>query len=195
MINDRFPAKVDKMQRRPKNLLFFAPNATSVKKEDQPKIEVDYRSIDYMLDGLTIVSLLISFGLAAYYYGKLPDEIPSHMNIKGEVDAIGSKMTLWILPIIGFVLAAGFAAIYRIPHKFNYIQTITEKNAKRIYESSLTIMRYINAVIQIAFAYITYTIIFSAFGKSSGLGPWFIIILLVATFGGTIAMFMVKGKE
>ena len=42
--------------------------------------------------------VLIPFLYLGYMYADLPDTVPTHWNIEGEIDDWGSKSTLWILP-------------------------------------------------------------------------------------------------
>ncbi len=44
------------------------------------------------------------FVYLAIIYGDLPEQIPIHYNLKGEVDGWGHKRTLWVLPIVGPLL-------------------------------------------------------------------------------------------
>jgi uncharacterized membrane protein len=50
--------------------------------------------------GLSVVLLVLSFVASAWLYSRLPDQIPTHWNIRGEVDGYGGKGTLFIFPAI-----------------------------------------------------------------------------------------------
>ena len=52
--------------------------------------------------------LALGVGVTAWYYPELPDRIPTHWNIRGEVDGYGGKRTLFLLPVMSLPLLALF---------------------------------------------------------------------------------------
>jgi uncharacterized membrane protein len=58
------------------------------------------------MNALTLAVALLAFALAAWYYPSLPDPVPTHWNIAGEVDGWTAKpMGVWIFPLITLGLA------------------------------------------------------------------------------------------
>jgi len=55
-----------------------------------------------------IIIALLPFLYLGYLYADLPDTVPTHWNIEGQIDNWGSKSMLWIIPFItgflGYVL-------------------------------------------------------------------------------------------
>ena len=49
---------------------------------------------------IAIVLLVASIAAPAWLYPGLPDRIPTHWNIKGEVDGYGGKWTLFMFPVM-----------------------------------------------------------------------------------------------
>ena len=49
---------------------------------------------------VAILLVAISAGAAAWLSPQLPDRIPTHWNIRGEVDGYGGKWTLFVMPIM-----------------------------------------------------------------------------------------------
>ena len=68
---------------------------------------------------VAVLLTVASAGLAAYGWGKLPDTVPTHWNIKGEVDGFGSK----VVPTI--MLPAGMAVMLLV---FMILPAISPKN-------------------------------------------------------------------
>ena len=67
------------------------------------------------LNELIPISLLIvMFFLSFYYYGKIPERIPTHWNAEGQIDAYGGRITLFIIPVISFLLYLFFLIIPKI---------------------------------------------------------------------------------
>ncbi|MDX2245655.1 MAG: SdpI family protein [Bacteroidia bacterium] len=55
-------------------------------------------------NGLTLVLALFPLVLLAIFWEKLPEEVPVHWNIKGEVDDYGSPHTLIFLPLLTLLI-------------------------------------------------------------------------------------------
>lgn len=84
------------------------------------KIKFDKR--DYYLIGL----ILLMFVVGAYFYPKLPDNIPIHWGPNGQIDAYGSKnSSLFMLPIMAVIL-------YLILTLIPYIE-VYQKNLMNFY--------------------------------------------------------------
>lgn len=47
-----------------------------------------------------LLILVLSYIVTAMVYSKLPDKVPMHWNIKGEIDGWGGRQSVWILPSI-----------------------------------------------------------------------------------------------
>lgn len=154
-----------------------------MKKEDRPILDIPNETIDWILLGIGSVALLLMFGLPAYYYHSLPDQIPIHFGPNGKPDSYTGKIMIWLLPAIGAIVYFGLLIINRFPHTFNYLTPITEENAYRQYRIATRMIYALIAMITSIFAYITHVIIQTALGEKSGLGTYFTPIFLVLFFG------------
>ncbi len=85
---------------------------------------------------LGIASPLIFAGVfifLALRWRYLPEQIPTHYNFAGEVDGYGSRTTLLILPLIGFVTDIAIAITSRFPQSWNAGVKITVFNRVGVY--------------------------------------------------------------
>ena len=73
-----------------------------------------YTLFQNVLEKLTILLLLAAVVWIALRYGKLPDEIPTHFDYRGNMDGYGSKNTVWIIYGLAFLLSAGMLAAARL---------------------------------------------------------------------------------
>ena len=73
-----------------------------------------YTIFQNVLEKLTILLLIAAVAWIAVRYGKLPDEIPTHFDFRGNVDGSGSKNTVWIIYGLAFLLSAGMLAAARL---------------------------------------------------------------------------------
>lgn len=158
---------------------------------ERPKIEIQKEPVDYILEILGIIGLAALIIAPLLFYSELPDKIPMHYNATGEPDGFGGKFILWLLPLVGLFLYLGLTWLNRFPHVFNYPIQISEENAERQYKNSVRMIKTLNALITLSFAYMTWATINTAMGKMDGLGGLFLPIFLTIT-SGSLAYFIIK---
>lgn len=164
-------------------------------KKRRPILKIKLEAIDWVLEILTVIFVLLLIGLPIYFYGDMPDQVPSHFNAAGEPDAFGSKKSIWGLPFVGLIMAIGLTMLNRIPHLFNYPVPIDKKNARQQYRKATRLIRAMKTVIVGAFAYIGHMSIQTALGHSKGLGNGFLIVLAVLIFGIIIFYMYRSGRR
>ena len=71
---------------------------------------------------LSTTLLTLPFVLIAFFWGQIPDTIPTHWNIDGEADDFGSKSSLFILPIVNIAVFLLFLVIPKIDPKKTFSQ-------------------------------------------------------------------------
>jgi uncharacterized membrane protein len=146
---------------------------------DRPDYKkTDPAPVDWILEFLSLAGLLILWGMAFYYFRKLPETIPTHFNMSGQPDDFGSKSSFWTLPAVGLVIYIGFTLLVKIPEKFNYPITITPANAQRQYLLAIRMIRTLKGVIQWIFFLILLVMVRSAF-HGSAKGVYMVPVILV----------------
>lgn len=161
----------------------------------RPVLEIKKQKIDVILDFLTISVLAFCWVYVALNFTKLPDQIPLHYNFKGEVDNYGSKMTVWILPLIITIVLLLFRILSKYPHKFNYLVTITNDNAEKQYRLATRMMSILGFNISCLFSYIVVKINTGAHENHSTLEWWFIPLLLIAVIAPTFYMIFASASK
>jgi uncharacterized membrane protein len=110
---------------------------------DRPKIKLKLTITDIVIEIFGWISVLLIWILTISNYNALPDVIPTHYNLSGNVDRIDEKSNILILPIIATILFAGLSILNKFPHIFNYSIKITSENALKQYSISTRIIRYL----------------------------------------------------
>jgi len=131
---------------------------------------------DYIGGGLFVLSILYIFVM----WGKLPEEIPAHFNGAGEVDRWGSKIELFILPLIGIFLWILLGLLEKAPHMHNYPARLNESNVEAFYLNSRKGLNETKNLCLILFAAISFQMIRIALGETENIGWWFLPIVLIA---------------
>ncbi len=140
-------------------------------------------SFDKTIEVIGFIGLLLLIGIPIIYYGKLPENIPTHFDLNGQADGFGSRGMIWILPAIGVLTYIGLFFLNKYPHVFNYPQKVTPENAERLYRIATKMTRILNTLIVCFSAYITYSIIQTALGNQEGLGVGYAITFVVLIMG------------
>lgn len=86
-----------------------------------------------VLEILSYVLLLVCFIIAIVGMATLPDEIPTHFTMSGEIDGYGSPGTLLILPIIMLICNGMTSLIMHVmpPTMWNTPSKLKPQNAVR----------------------------------------------------------------
>lgn len=161
------------------------------KNEALPKIKIRRTTLDWAIEFIGLVFLLILIALPLIFSSQLPERIPSHFNAAGVPDGYGSKLTLWILPVTTVIIYIGMTILEEFPHIFNYPVKITPENAITQYRMGTRLMRILKTALAILFSFLCYKTIQTALGTASGLGKVFLPVSLVLTFG-VIVIYIVR---
>lgn len=148
----------------------------------QPKLDIPLKSIDIILEVGSLMLLGIFWYFVIDNYNALPEKIPSHFNIRGEVDGYGSKSSLFILPTIASMLFIGLAVLSRFPHSFNYPVKISNTNAMYQYSISLRLLRVLKFVILMVFLVISWMTIRTTGATGATHSQWLLPLVLVLIF-------------
>jgi len=65
-------------------------------------------------DLVSIFIIILMFSLAVYTYPNLPDEIPTHWNMAGQVDDYSSRETVFLIPIMAMLIYLLFLTLPKI---------------------------------------------------------------------------------
>ena len=85
----------------------------------------------------------------------IPDMIPGHYNIVGEIDKYSSKNSIWILLVVQILLFTMMSVLERFPNIWNTGVKITEENRERVYTNLRNMQTYLKMMIMIYFSYMT----------------------------------------
>lgn len=116
---------------------------------------------------LSWLCLLLIFFITARHYADLPAQIPTHTNLRGEVDGWGSRQTVWLLPLTSLFIFGLLSLALKFPKMFNYPVRITPENAQRQFNLARTFLRVIKSAVLLLFLILQWYIIALATGKGN----------------------------
>lgn len=156
----------------------------------QPAMNIPKSSLAKFLDWVTVLIFLAVVIYLITQFSALPDRVPGHYDGEGNVDRWGSKMELWILPVVGAMLWIPMTVLERYPHLFNYLN-LREDNIEVQYRNGQMMMNVLKNQSVLLFSYLLFQSIRVAIGSAEGLGVFFMPIVLVVIFG-SIIIFMIR---
>ena len=136
-----------------------------------------------------LISLLSVVGIVLYViitWKNIPDMIPGHYNIAGEIDKYSSKNSIWILIVVQILLFTMMSVLERFPNIWNTGVKITEENRERVYTNLRNMQTYLKMMIMIYFSYMTLQSI-----AGERLNSISVFAFLILIFGG-MSIFLVK---
>ncbi len=148
---------------------------------------------------LAIVFVLASFIAVLLGWPSLPDKIPTHYNLAGDIDAYGDKCQVFVMPVMTIVMYMFFGIISKLcasPERLksaNLPYELTKENEGRTVHALKLILSSMKAEVTGIFAYIG----FCAVGGKS-LSVNFLPIALgtvTVTLVITIAMLARAGRQ
>ncbi len=137
--------------------------------------------VDYVLEGICLFILLGMLLSLMLSWSSIPDKIPAHYDLAGNVDRWGSKTELLILPIMSWIMYGFITVLERFPTAWNTGVKVTEENQERVYRTLKYMIKTLKLILVADFAFMSFC---SATGRS--LPGWFTVVVLVAVFGDLI---------
>jgi uncharacterized membrane protein len=161
---------------------------------DRPKLKIAFTPFDLLIEVLSLALLSYIWIHLFMVYGDLPETVPSHFNAEGKADSFSKKAFLFFIPLLttGLYLLLFFLSKY--PHLHNYTVNITEDNAAKQYRFSVTVLRIVNFLCVLMFAYINFQILLGAQTNQTHLGKGFIITVISASIVLPIAMLLYQKR-
>lgn len=141
-------------------------------------IKVKKSKIYYLMDLLCIFCLLGIFIWIIAIWNYIPNKIPVHYDLVGNIDRYGSKIQILYLPIISSILYLMTEVLERKPHTWNVGVKITKENQAQVYQTLLYMIGTLKWLMVFGFFYMT---IYSILGIP--LSAWFSVVFLTMIFG------------
>ena len=129
---------------------------------------------------------IVSWGVAIYYWDKLPASIPVHFGITGQADgwAERSLFFVYLIPLLQTILLAGFIFLYYKPQYSDipttmWLMTLDKKHREHAFSLIRTMLVGTALWIGFLFTYITYGMNVAALDKDASLSSPIMLSLVV----------------
>lgn len=129
--------------------------------------------VDIIMEGLSFITVVGTTLYLIISWGSLPDTIPMHYNLSGEIDRWGGKGELIFLPVMMWIIYLGITLMQRFPQVWNTGVIVTPENRERVYRTLKYMVESLKFIVVVDFLLLT---IFSATGRN--LPVWFTFVFL-----------------
>lgn len=163
--------------------------------QSRPRIKISITPLEVLLELVSLIGLAGAVWILIKFWPDLPAAIPKHFGLTGEVDAWGDRSSLYFLLGVNLFMYVMLTIVRRFPHTYNYPVKITADNAQRQYQLAIWYMALLKAQVVWLFVYLQWQMIQVALGHSSGLGIWFLAIVLVGLFLPILIYVLVARKN
>jgi hypothetical protein len=136
---------------------------------------------------LETIGLLLLVGMIVFVYiqwNQIPQQVPMHYNVMGEIDKWGSKNGILFLPAISIFLYAFITMVSFFPQIWNVPVQITDENKEVVYLSSKDLLIIMKVEILMSLFYINYHTV-----TAQPLPITFLPVFMIVLFG-TIIFFV-----
>ncbi|MEG0775546.1 DUF1648 domain-containing protein [Clostridium sp.] len=145
---------------------------------------------------IEILGLIMILGMIIFVclqWNQLPDKIPGHFNVMGEVDRWGSENELITLPIISTFLYTVLTVLSFLPQTWSVPVKTTNLDREVVYRHTRSLLILIKVEILLIFLYITYCMT-KAQSLSSGVISIIILVIFITIINYAINIRKI-GKE
>ena len=142
-------------------------------------------------------SFFVCVGLCFYvgwHWSSLPGKIPTHFGLSGQADGWGNKVAIWLLPVMYMIMLVTTQLIQCFPQYINIPAFVREEDKGKAIALASELVAVIILQIGFLFSYIVYNMITTAQGAHSGLGSWFIGLVVLSTLV-PIVLYLVRMKN
>jgi uncharacterized membrane protein len=146
-------------------------------KTTRPILQLPLSSREMLLEVASIVGVLTCIAMLVPVWKTIPQTVPSHFDLSGKADAMGSKSFLLIIPCIVVFMYVLMTAISRFPHIFNYPFPTTADNAERLYRMAREMMSWIKTLDIWMVTIMNWMLLQVATGRSTSIGSSIMIVV------------------
>ena len=123
---------------------------------ERPEIKIPKTKLEWMLDFVGGFFFIGSVILLISVWSSLPDKVPGHYNITGEITRWGHKGEMLILPIVSLFMLLLLTVLEKNPHIHNYPSRLNEQNAPQFYTLSRRLLNLVKNVCLVLFSIILF---------------------------------------
>lgn len=148
---------------------------------EKPKLDIPRSTVGKAFDVLVIALFAACLTYLLLQWNQLPDKIPAHFGVDGEVDRYGSKLELLLLPFMAVGLWIGLSFLEKFPHTYNYIN-LKPDNIETQYRYGVLFMNVTKNISTLLLIFLIWQMTSIANGQTEALNTPIFVCLLAMLF-------------
>lgn len=161
--------------------------------EKRPILTLEKTKLDYLIEIVAVAILVFHWIFVWVNFSKLPQIIPSHIDSNGNIDGMGPKGLIFLLPTISILMYVLISVVNKNPHRFNFPYPITEENAERQYRNSLMMTRVMKCLIQFVFLAVSFDWISTIMPEKNIISRFWLLSLSFSSIFFCMFFFVYRG--
>ena len=158
------------------------------------EIKIPKTKGEWVWDIIGLIVYLASIVSLIFVWNELPDQVPGHYNAQGEVDRMGSKFELLLLPGIGLFMILFIRFFESHPELHNYPQRLNQSNAEQFYLQSRKLANQLKNICLIIFTLLLFESVSIGLDWWNGFGISLLPLILVGTFTPIVIGFIQQSR-
>lgn len=155
--------------------------------------KVDGKKVFRILDMVAIVALLIAIADTVLNYSRLPESVPMHLDMAGNLGNYSSdKSSIFIFIGFGAISYIATLIVAKFPQYMNYTIKITDENKEIQYALATKFIKVVGFEVAIGLAYFQFSLVRAVISGNDTVGPMctlFVFVLL-----GTVLSHVLKSR-
>jgi uncharacterized membrane protein len=157
----------------------------------KPTLPIKLTTTDRVIEGVSVILLLVGVVYGSLSYSSLPQTIPTHFGISGQPDGFGNKYNLLVVMGANVLVFGLMSLVHKYPALINYPFHLTPENEERHFKNAFRMISVLKLFLPILFGEIIYSTVQTAQGNQTGLGIGMLVAVIGLTF--SLGYFMYKG--
>jgi len=144
-------------------------------------MRVKRNKYDIIVELICLIALIGTSVYLGINWNRIPEEVPMHYNVMGDINRWGQKGELLFRFFITWIMYIGLTVIECFPGIWNTGVTVTKENKERVYRILKSMLGTIKLLTVIIFVFLMINAI-----MTKELSAWFTPVSLVLVFGSII---------
>ena len=144
---------------------------------------------DILLTAVTAAILIGSFIYIGVMWKTLPDEIPAHFNMQGDVIGYEDKRVLWTMPCIALLVFITIQVVKFFPQTWSVGVTVRKENLPIVMHLAKELIEVTALIITVFFCYLGISIIHGSAGTMTA------VFIFMAVLAIPIVVYLIRASR
>ncbi|MEG0295184.1 MAG: DUF1648 domain-containing protein [Clostridium sp.] len=143
-------------------------------------VKMDGTKVFKVLNIASAIALLVALADTIMNYSKLPENVPMHLSLNGQLGNYASdKALIFTFIVLGIIAFIGMSIYSKFPSKMNYSVKITDENRERQYKLASKFMKVMSFEVAFGLSYFQFALNRVVIAGGDTVGPICTLFILI----------------